>query len=89
MGLDKMSYQGSLRICEPIIRNVGIFVPGGTPWLAPVSGHGGNQGVRAILVGGSAQVTQEVSEEVRRAKKHKAEMKVSKHLERIVTLVSF
>jgi hypothetical protein len=84
-----MSYQGSLRSCEPIILSVGIYVPGGMPWFAPVSRHGGNQGVRAILVGGSAQVAQEVSEEARRAKKHKAKMKVRKHLERKVILVSF
>jgi hypothetical protein len=50
VGLVEMSYQGSLRSCEPLISSEGIFVPGGTPWLASVSGHGGNQGVRAMLV---------------------------------------
>jgi hypothetical protein len=65
-----MRYQGSLRSCEPIILSEGIFVPVGIPWLASVSGHGENQGMRVMLVWGNMEVALEVSEEARKAKKH-------------------
>jgi hypothetical protein len=98
VGAAEMGNQNSLRGSESVILSDGVLVPGCSPRLASILGHGGeNQGVEkmqgvrggAMVVEGGPDVARSASKEARRVEYHYEEVVACNEQEKMCSLVIF